>query len=147
MGRCVDSDLANFDAKYGFIYGLTMQVKPSSMDDCEETMPRKSTGPDDKASYSNKIHVTTVRLPETLYVQAIELVKRGVAGSLNEVIMHSIDSLVKQNARIEVDKRLARMAEDQRYLEVSMGLYKLFEKDAVASQAKIASTSGAAKSA
>ena len=84
---------------------------------------------------------TTVRLPRGLYERAREVVEKGwtEAGSLNELLVESLDNRLKEVFRAKVDAEFEDMKNDAQYRRESDVLARQFatnDRDTLRSEGK-----------
>jgi hypothetical protein len=75
-----------------------------------------------------KVVQTTVRLPETLYLELKDLLDQGLleGASINDVVIHALRNAVQAAQEKRIDDQFAGMATDEKYLEQSRILSEEF---------------------
>ncbi|HUI42351.1 MAG TPA: CopG family transcriptional regulator [Terriglobia bacterium] len=72
---------------------------------------------------------TTVRLPKPLYDKAKQLIRRGEVrvGSVNELMIESLQSRIRAVERQHIDAQFASMSEDRHYQRQAERVTEEFE--------------------
>jgi len=93
------------------------------------------------ASHKSPLQTTTVRLPRRLYEEARRALEHGdaEAGSLNDLLVQSLEERLKRLHRELIDREFARMKDDKQFRRESEVIARQFasnDRDTVRATAR-----------